>query len=57
MRFVRHGGIYLVRWGFKIKNKIKTKPWDGTIPPPAGRPRTQAKERAGRITLLLIVRR
>src|SRR5580704_1639638 len=31
MRFLRHGGIYLVRWGFKIKNKIKikTKPWDG----------------------------
>jgi hypothetical protein len=28
MRFLRHGGIYLVRWGFKIK--IKTKPWDGT---------------------------
>ena len=26
-------------------------------PPPAGRPRAQAKERAGRITLLLIVRR
>ena len=55
MRFLRHGGIYLVRWGFKVK--VKTKPWDGTRPPPAGRPRTQVKERAGRITLFLIVRR
>ncbi len=53
MRFSRHGGIYLVRWDFKIK----TKTWDGTKPPPDGRPRTQAKERAGRITLFLIVRR
>jgi hypothetical protein len=59
MRFLRHGGIFLVRWGFKTKNKnkIKTKPWDGIRPPPAGRPRAQVKERAGRIALLLIVRR
>ena len=55
MRLLRQGGIYLVRWGWKFK--IKTKIWDGTIPPPAGRPRTQVKERAGRITLFLIVRR
>jgi hypothetical protein len=51
--FLRHGGIYLVRWGFQIK----TKPWVGTRPPPAGRPRAQVKERVGRNTLLLIVRR
>jgi hypothetical protein len=59
MRFGRHGGIFLVRWGFKNKNKnkIKTKPWIGTEPPPDGRPRVQVKERAGRITLFLIVRR
>jgi len=53
MRFLRHGGIFLVRWGFKIK----TKPWAGTEPPPVGRPRAQVKERVGRTTLLLIVRR
>jgi hypothetical protein len=53
MRFLSHGGIFLVRWGFQTK----TKPWDGIKPPPAGRSRTQVKERAGRITLLLIVRR
>jgi len=41
----------------KQKTKSKPTPWDGTIPPPAGRPRTQVKERAGRITLFLIVRR
>ena len=51
--FLRHGGIYLVRCGFKIK----TKPWGGTVPPPAGRPRAQVKERVGRPTLYLIVRR
>jgi len=48
-------GIYLVRWG--PKTKIKTNPWVGTVPPPDGRPRAQVKERAGRITLFLIVRR
>ena len=53
MRFGRHGGIFLVRWGFKIK----TKPWGGNRPPPDGRPQHQVKERAGRITLFLIVRR
>ena len=53
MRFPRHGGIYLVRCG--LNNR--TKPWVGTVPPPDGRPRAQVKERAGRITLFLIVRR
>ena len=53
MRFLRHGGIYLVRCGFKSK----TKPWGGTEPPPVGRPRVQVKERVGRTTLHLIVRR
>jgi hypothetical protein len=53
MRFLRHGGIYLVRWGFKPKSKT----WDGIRPSPAGRPRAQVKEGAGRIALLLIVRR
>jgi hypothetical protein len=57
MRFLRHGGIYLVRWGSTSKTKVKTKSWVGTTPPPAGRPRAQAKERAGRNTLFLIVRR
>ena len=46
MRFLRHGGIYHPDVAFKIK----TKPWGGTVPPPAGRPRAQVKERAGRIT-------
>jgi hypothetical protein len=49
----RHGGIYLVRCGFKVK----TKPWGGTVPPPDGRPRAQVKERVERTTLDLIVRR
>ena len=57
MRFLRHGGIYLVRWGSTSKTKFKTKSRVGTRPPPAGRPRAQAKERAGRNTLFLIVRR
>jgi hypothetical protein len=35
----------------------KPNPDSGTIPPPAGRPRAKVKERAGRITLFLIVRR
>jgi len=39
MRFSRHPGIYLVRCDFKVK--VKTKPWGGTVPPPAGRPRAQ----------------
>ena len=39
------------------KSKPKTKPWGGAVPPPAGRPRAQVAERAGRITLHLIVRR
>ncbi len=37
MRFFRHPGIYLVRCGLKVK----TKPWGGAVPPPAGRPRAQ----------------
>src|SRR5438309_11811958 len=51
--FFRHGGIYLVRCGFKIK----TKPRGGAVPPPVGRARAQVKERVGRTTLPLIVRR
>jgi hypothetical protein len=35
-----------VRCGFKLK----TKTWSETEPPPAGRPRAQAKERVGRTT-------
>ena len=31
--------------------QTKTKSWGGTEPPPAGWPRTQAKERVGRTTL------
>jgi hypothetical protein len=30
--------------------QARTKPWGGTVPPPAGRPRAQVVERAGRIT-------
>ena len=41
----------------KPKTKNQTNPWGGTVPPPAGRPRAQGKERVGRTTLLLIVRR
>jgi hypothetical protein len=37
-----------VRCGFELK----TKSWSETDLPPAGRPRTQAKERVGRTTLL-----
>src|ERR1700693_2683521 len=32
MRFLRHGGIYLVRWGSTSKTKVKTKSWVGTTP-------------------------
>ena len=28
--FLRHHGIYLVRWDFNFKSKVKTKPQDGT---------------------------
>jgi hypothetical protein len=31
--------------------RTTTKPWDGTVPPPAGRPRAQVEERVGRTTL------
>src|SRR5450759_1063131 len=43
--FSRHGGIYR-----SDVVKTKTKSWGGTEPPPAGRPRAQAKERVGRTT-------
>jgi hypothetical protein len=35
----------------QTKTKVKTKSWGGDQPPPAGRPRAQAKERVGRTTL------
>ena len=47
MRFLRHDGIYR---SDVVQNK--NKPWGGTVPPPAGRPRAQVKERVGRTTLL-----
>ena len=47
MRFLRHDGIYR---SDVVQNKT-TKPWGGTVPPPAGRPRAQVKERVGRTTL------
>ena len=46
MRFLRHGGIYR-----SDVVQTKTKPWGGAVPPPAGRPRAQVKERVGRTTL------
>lgn len=48
MRFPRHDGIYR---SDVVQGKTQTKPWDGTVPPPVGRPRAQVKERAGRIAL------
>ena len=47
MRFLRHDGIYRS----DVVQTTKTKPWGETVPPPAGRPRAQAKERVGRTTL------
>jgi hypothetical protein len=47
MRFLRHDGIYRS----DVVQTTKTKPWGGTVPPPAGRPRAQVKERVGRTTL------
>src|SRR5438105_15883401 len=38
-----------------VVSKSKTKPRGGNRPPPAGRPQAQVVERAGRITLHLIV--
>jgi hypothetical protein len=55
--FLRHGGIYLVRCGFKVRINFETKPRGGTEPPPAGRPQARVKERGGRTALYLIVRR
>jgi hypothetical protein len=45
MRFRRHDGIYR-----SDGVQVKTKPWAGTAPPPAGRPRSQVQERVGRTT-------
>jgi hypothetical protein len=53
MRFLRHGGIYLVRWGFQNQNQTLGR--DRTASRRSAR--AQAKERVGRTTLLLIVRR
>jgi len=47
MRFLRHDGIYRS----DVVQTTKTKPWGETVPPPAGRPRAQVKERVGRTTL------
>ena len=44
--FLRHGGIYR-----SDVVQTRTKPRVGTMPPPAGRPRAQGKERVGRTTL------
>ena len=52
MRFLRHDGIYR-----SDMVQTKTNPGAGPVPPPAGRPRAQVKERVGRTTLHLIVRR
>jgi len=48
MRFLRHDGIYR---SDVVQVKTETKPWGGAVPPPAGRPRAQVKERVGRTTL------
>jgi len=48
--FLRHDGIYRSDV-VKTNSNGKTKPWDGTVPPPDGRPRAQGKERVGRTTL------
>ena len=47
MRFLRHDGIYRS----DVVQTTKTKPWGEAVPPPAGRPRAQVKERVGRTTL------
>ena len=48
MRFRRHGGIY--RSDVVQGKTQKPNPGNETGPPPASQPRTQVKERAGRIT-------
>jgi hypothetical protein len=48
LRFRRHGGIY--RSDVVQGKTQEPNLGNGTEPPPAGQPRTQAKERAGRIT-------
>ena len=50
LRFLRHDGIYRSDV-VPVKTKTETRPWGGTVPPPAGRPRAQVKERVGRTTL------
>ena len=50
--FLRHGGIYRSDVvNTNTNSNSKTKPWNGTVPPPDGRPRAQGKERVGRTTL------
>ena len=48
MRFRRHDGIY--RSDVVQDKTQKPNPENGTVPPPAGRPRSQVKERVGRTT-------
>ena len=45
LRILRHDGIYR-----PDVVQLKTRPWGGTVLPPAGRPRAQVKERVGRTT-------
>jgi hypothetical protein len=45
MRFLRHAESIGPMWP---KSKSKPNPGAGTVPPPAGRPRAQVKERVGR---------
>jgi hypothetical protein len=42
--FLRHHGIYLVRWDFNFKSKVKTKTLGRDQLPPVGRPRALGKE-------------
>jgi hypothetical protein len=47
--FSRHDGIY--RSDVAQNQTHKPNPGNGTLPPPAGRPRPQVKERVGRTTI------
>src|SRR5437773_12446227 len=47
LRFWRHGGIYLVRWGFKPKPKPKPKPRGGTDRLPLVGPAPSQKNASG----------
>jgi hypothetical protein len=51
-RFSRHDGIY--RSDVVENQTHQPNPGDGIEPPPADPPRTQVKERAGRITPLIV---